>query len=104
MKNKITKQKRSQSRRLLLAEIQEGTEQPYSNCLKPGQCWKTAKQMANRYQLSIRTVAYLVEDRILPVYKIGHCLRFNPVECDMAMRAFRRSSKFDEASQAASDK
>ncbi|HZR19083.1 MAG TPA: hypothetical protein VFE51_17480 [Verrucomicrobiae bacterium] len=56
--------------------------------------------MAERYQLSIRAIAYLVEDRVLPVYKIGRAVRFDPVECDLAMRAFRRNSKFDGVNQA----
>ena len=59
--------------------------------------------MAGRYHLSIRMIAYLVEDRILPVYKIGHAVRFNTVECDLAMRAFRRTSKFDDPNQAKAD-
>lgn len=57
--------------------------------------WKTIKQMAERYQLSVRMIAYLAADRTLPSYKIGHALRFDPVECDQAMRAFRRNSRFD---------
>lgn len=55
--------------------------------------------MAERYQLSIRAIAYLVEDRVLPVYKIGRAVRFDPVECDLAMRVFRRNSKFDGLDQ-----
>jgi len=67
------------------------------------QSWKTAKQMANRYHLSIRAIAYLVEGRVLPVYKIGRAVRFDPAECDLAMRVFRRNSKFDRVNQAGSN-
>jgi hypothetical protein len=55
--------------------------------------------MADRYQLSIRTIAYLTEDRILPCYKIGRSVRFDPAECDRALKAFRRASRFDDVDQ-----
>ena len=58
--------------------------------------WKTTAQIARRYQLSMRTIAYLVQDCVLPVYKVGRAVRFNPLECDQAMKAFRRNSKFDD--------
>jgi hypothetical protein len=59
------------------------------------QAWKTIVEMARRYGISDRMVAYLAEDRILPTYKIGRAVRFDPKECDIAMRLFRRASKFD---------
>lgn len=62
---------------------------------KPEQRWKTTKQLAARYQLSVRMIAYLTTDGVLPCYKVGHTLRFDPVECDEAMKAFRRASRFD---------
>ena len=58
--------------------------------------WKTTVEMARRYQLSIRTIAYLVADGVLPVYKVGRAVRFDPLECDHAMKAFRRASQFDD--------
>jgi hypothetical protein len=57
--------------------------------------WLTVEQLSERYQLSVRMVFYLVADAILPAFKVGHALRFDPAECDLAMRAFRRASKFD---------
>ncbi len=65
--------------------------------------WQTFEEIANRYHLSIRMIAYLAEDGILPCYKVGHAVRFNPVECDQAMRAFRRASKFDESEEIGAD-
>ena len=58
--------------------------------------WKTTEQLAKRYQLSIRMIAYMAKDGTLPYYKIGNAVRFNPLECDQAMKAFRRASRFDE--------
>jgi excisionase family DNA binding protein len=52
--------------------------------------------MAARYQVSVRTIFYMAEEGSLPYYKIGRSLRFHPVECDQAMRASRRASKYDE--------
>lgn len=37
----------------------------------------------------------MAKDGTLPYYKIGHAVRFNPAECDAAMKAFRRASHFD---------
>jgi len=61
----------------------------------PQQLWLTADQLAARYQISVRKIWYMAEDGTLPYYKCGHFTRFAPLECDLAMRAFRRSSKFD---------
>ena len=63
---------------------------------KSEQTWKTIQQMAARYQLSVRAIAYMTEDGRLPYYKIGHSVRFDPAECDKAMRAFRRASKYED--------
>jgi hypothetical protein len=41
-------------------------------------------------------IAYLVQDGILPVYKIGHATRFDPTECDIAMSVFRKASLYDD--------
>jgi excisionase family DNA binding protein len=61
----------------------------------PKQRWMTIEQIAARYQLSVRTIANMMEDGRLPYYKVGRSIRFDPEECDLAMRAFRRASKFD---------
>ena len=66
-----------------------------SKTARSEQRWKTAKQMAARYQLSVRMIAYLTADGVLPCYKVGHALRFDPAECDLAMKVFRRGSHFD---------
>jgi hypothetical protein len=63
---------------------------------KQDRSWETTEQLAKRYQLSIRMIAYMAKDGTLPHYKIGHALRFDPLECDQAMKAFRRASIFDE--------
>jgi len=57
--------------------------------------WMTIEQIAARYQLSTRTIANMMADGRLPYYKVGRAIRFDPEECDCAMRVFRRSSKFD---------
>jgi hypothetical protein len=57
--------------------------------------WKTAKQMARRYNVSERTIWNWVADHILPCQKCGHVTRFLPAECDIAWSAFRRGSTFD---------
>jgi hypothetical protein len=60
------------------------------------QQWITIEEIAARYQLSIRKIFYLVAEGVLPAFKVGHALRFDPAECDLAMRAFRRASQFDD--------
>jgi len=60
------------------------------------QSWKTIQQMADRYQVSMRTIANMMEDGRLPYYKIGRVVRFNLAECDRALRAFRRASQFGD--------
>jgi len=60
------------------------------------QSWKTIQQMADRYQVSIRTIANMMEDGRLPYYKIGRAVRFDMAECDRALRAFRRASQFGD--------
>jgi hypothetical protein len=62
-----------------------------------GRLWLTVEQLATRYQISVRKIWYLAEDGTLPYYKCGHFTRFAWNECDLAMRAFRRASKFDSS-------
>jgi excisionase family DNA binding protein len=50
--------------------------------------WLTREQIARRYQVSIRSVDYWIEDRRLPHYRLGRLVRFDPAECDVALRAF----------------
>lgn len=57
---------------------------------------QTIDQLAARYQLSVRMIAYLLADDIFPAYKIGGALRFDPVECDIAMRSFRKRCVYDD--------
>ncbi len=56
--------------------------------------WFTKAQIADRYQISMRSVTNLMRRRILPYVKIGRLLRFNPSDCDNAFTQFQRSSKF----------
>jgi excisionase family DNA binding protein len=62
---------------------------------KAGKHWKTTAEISDRYRLSIRTIAYMAADGILPYYKIGRAVRFDPSECDTAMKAFRRGYRRD---------
>jgi hypothetical protein len=50
--------------------------------------WMTRKQIADRYQISLRCVDNWTEDGRLPRYKIGKIVRYDPVECDKSLRAF----------------
>ena len=59
------------------------------------QLLKTRHQMAARYQVSVRTVDYWCEDGTIPFYKRGAVVRFHPEECDVALRAFRRKSRWE---------
>lgn len=58
----------------------------------PGKGWLTKKQIAERYNISPRQVDYLREKGVLPVYVVpARCIRFDPSECDIAMKKFRRN-------------
>ena len=59
--------------------------------------WLTREQLALRLRVSVRTIDYWTEDRTLPVFKKGRVVRYDPVECDKALQAFRRRSRFDES-------
>ena len=67
------------------------------------QLLKTRHQMAARYQVSVRTVDYWCEDGTIPFYKHGAVVRFNPQECDDAMQAFRRKSRWETSGDAEED-
>jgi len=57
------------------------------------QLWKTRAQMAERLQVSPRTIDYWAEDGTLPFYKKGGIVRFDPVECAEALNAIRKKSR-----------
>lgn len=61
--------------------------------------WKTREQMAIRYQVAVRTIDYWVEDKLLPTYKKGRVVRFDPNECDRAMQVFHRKFRFELAAE-----
>jgi hypothetical protein len=69
-----------------------------SIALEP-QLLKTRHQMAARYQVSVRTIGYWVQDGTLPVYQRGAVVRFNPHECDEALKAFRRKSRWEASAE-----
>jgi excisionase family DNA binding protein len=54
-----------------------------------GPHWLTRKQLAKRYNVSVRCVDYWVEARRVPVFRIGRVVRFDPRECDEALRSYR---------------
>jgi excisionase family DNA binding protein len=57
--------------------------------------WLTREQMAIRLRVSVRTIDYWTEDGTLPVYKKGRVVRYDPVECAVALQAFRKKSRFE---------
>lgn len=57
-----------------------------------GDGWLNKKEIAERYNLSERQIDYLREKRVLPFYVVpSRCIRFDPKECDAAMKRFRRN-------------
>jgi hypothetical protein len=48
--------------------------------------------LAKRYRVSDRLIQYWVAKKILPVVKIGRCVRFNIPACDAALRKFERKA------------
>jgi len=79
-----------------LANREKGVEGQASRTTEQEQQWKTIQQIAARYQVSVRKVAYMMDEHTLPYYRIGRAIRFNPAECDQVMKAFRRNSRFDK--------
>lgn len=67
------------------------------------QLLKTRHQMAARYQVSVRTIGYWCDDGTLPFYKRGGVVRFSPRECDDAMKAFRRKSRWETSGDGEED-
>jgi hypothetical protein len=59
--------------------------------------WLTKKQIARRYNLSERQIDYLREKKVLPYFVVpSRCIRFDPSECDQAMKKFRRNGESEE--------
>lgn len=57
-----------------------------------GSGWLNKKAIAERYSLSERQIDYLREKGVLPFYVVpSRCIRFDPKECDVAMKRFRRN-------------
>jgi len=57
-----------------------------------GKGWLTKREIAERYNLSERQIDYLREKEVLPFYVVpSRCIRFDPDECDEAMKRFRRN-------------
>ena len=52
----------------------------------------TTQGLAQRYQVSARCIQYWVARKILPVVKIGRCVRFNIPACDAALARFERKA------------
>jgi hypothetical protein len=65
--------------------------------------FKTRIQIAARYQVSVRTIDYWCDDASLPFYKRGGIVRFDPTECDQAMKVFHRRSRFLPREQESAD-
>jgi len=80
MKNTLTENKS-----IGPAKYDANAQSPAVDCLK---YWMTRKQIAARYQVSLRCVDTWKADGRIPSYKIGHLVRFNPAECDQALRKF----------------
>jgi len=57
--------------------------------------WCTGAQLAERLQVSARTIANWTEDGTLPVYRKGRVVRYDLTECMQALGAFRRKSQFE---------
>jgi len=47
------------------------------------------REIARRYGVSERTIQDWMENTMIPVYKLGYMVRFDPIECDKALTRFR---------------
>ena len=59
-----------------------------------GQKWLTREQMSVRLGVCIRTIDHWVEEGTLPCFKHGGVVRFDPDDCDAALRKFYRRSRW----------
>ena len=62
--------------------------------------WFTEKEIAERYNMSERQIDYLREKKVLPYYVVpSRCIRFDPKECDRAMKKFGRNGESEASGQ-----
>lgn len=54
--------------------------------------WRLKQEMADYYRCDLRTITNLMRRRILPFVKIGRLVRFNVIECDLAVSKYKRAS------------
>ena len=47
------------------------------------------QEIADRYNVCVRSVENLVRRGVLPCYRLGRSIRFSVEECDAAMRNYR---------------
>jgi len=52
----------------------------------------TTRGLAARYEVSGRTIQNWMRRKVLPVLKIGRCVRFNIPACDKALARFERKA------------
>ena len=60
----------------------------------------TKKAIAERYAVSIRTITTWMQRKIIPFMKPSEkMVRFDPVQCDIALKAFETKSIFEQSIQ-----
>jgi excisionase family DNA binding protein len=47
------------------------------------------REIAHRYGVSARTIQEWMEKAMIPFYKPGYMVRFDPEECDIALNRFK---------------
>jgi len=47
------------------------------------------REIAHRYGVSERTIQEWMEKAMIPFYKLGYMVRFEPEECDRALNRFK---------------
>jgi hypothetical protein len=55
-------------------------------------CWRTKRQVAVHFHISVRSVTTLMRQRQLPYVKLGRLVRLDLVECDDAMHHYQSKS------------
>lgn len=50
--------------------------------------WMTKVEIAQHFQIGVRTVTDWMRRGILPFVKVGHVVRFNKLDCEMALQKF----------------
>jgi hypothetical protein len=51
--------------------------------------WVNKRTIACRYGVSPRTIQDWMEKKMIPYFKPGYIVRFDPVECDQAIAKFK---------------